>query len=50
MQGVYKKKIWGNSLVIQWLRLCAFIAKGIGSTPGWGAKIPQAAQHGQKKK
>ena len=35
--------------MIQWLRLCAFIAKCTGSIPGHGAKIPQAAQHGQEK-
>ena len=29
----------GNFLVVQWLGLCSFIAKG----PGWGTKIPQAA-------
>ena len=25
-------------------------AKGLGSIPGWGAKMPQAMQCGQKKK
>ena len=35
----------GNSLVVQWLGLCTFTAKGLGSIPGWGTKIPQ---HGQK--
>ena len=40
----------GNSLAVQWLRLCAFIAMGPGSVPGWGAKILQAAWRGQKKK
>ena len=30
----------GNSLAVQWLRLCAFIAKDTSSTPGWGTKIP----------
>ena len=29
-------------------RLCAPNAGGIGSIPGWGTKIPQAAQHSQK--
>ena len=28
----------------------ALTAKGLGSIPGWGARIPYAAQHSQKKK
>ena len=28
--------------MVQWLGLCAFIAKGLGSIPGQGTKIPQA--------
>ena len=39
-----------NSLVVQWLGLCAVTAEGAGLTPGWGTKIPQAAQLGEKKK
>ena len=35
--------------MVQWLGLHAFIAKGTGSIPGWGTKIPQAAQSDQKK-
>ena len=38
------------SLVAYWLRLCTFTAKGAGLIPGWGTKIPQVTQHGQKKK
>ena len=38
-----------NSLAVQWLRLCACIAKVPGSIPGWGTKISQAARHSQKK-
>ena len=34
----------GNSLAVQWLGLHAFTAKGPGSIPGWGTKIPQALQ------
>ena len=30
----------GNSLVVQWLELHAFIAKGPGSISVWGTKIP----------
>ena len=37
---------WGNSLVVKWLGLQASIARGMGSIPGWGTKIPQATgQH-----
>ena len=28
--------------VVQWLAFCIFTAKGLGSTPGWRTKIPQA--------
>ena len=40
----------GNSLAVQWLGLCAFIAEGVGSIPGRGTKILQAARCGQKRK
>ena len=46
----FKIHFGGNSLEVQWLELCAYIAEGPGSIPGWGAKIPQAARHSQKKK
>ena len=36
-----KKSPNGNSLVVQWLGLCAFTAGGTGSIPGWGTKISQ---------
>ena len=32
----------GNSLAIQWLGLCDFIAKDPSLIPDWGTKIPQA--------
>ena len=38
----------GTSLVVQWLRICASTAGGMGSIPGWGTKIPHAAQSSQK--
>ena len=38
----------GNSLVVQWLGLCTFSAKGVGSVPGRGTKILEAAGCGQK--
>ena len=35
------KLIPGTSLVIQWLRLCAFNVGGMGSIPGQGTTIPR---------
>ena len=32
----------GNSLVVQWLRLCILTAKDLGSIPGQGTKTLQA--------
>ena len=40
----------GTSLVVQGLGLHACIAGDVGSIPGRGTKIPQAAQLGQEKK
>ena len=31
-----------TSLAVQWLRLHASAAGGVGSIPGWGTKIPHA--------
>ena len=42
--------IWGTSLAVQWLRLCASTAVGAGSIPGQGTKSPHAAWCSQKKK
>ena len=39
----------GNSLVAQWLGLNTLTARGSELFSGWGTKIPQALQHGQKK-
>ena len=36
--------------MIQWLGLCSFTAEGMGSIPGLGTKIPEAAQLQPKKK
>ena len=47
---ILKKKSSGNSLVVQWLGLPAFTAKGAGSISGPRAKIPKTVQHGRKKK
>ena len=38
-----KNKPLGNSLAVQWLGLQAFIAKGAGSVPDRGTKVPQAS-------
>ena len=38
----------GTSLAVQWLRLRASTARGMGSIPGQGTKIPHATWHGQK--
>ena len=45
-----QKLLGGTSLAVQWLRLCVSTAGGMGSIPGWGPKIPHAAQRGQRKK
>ena len=37
-----------NCLVVLGSGLHTFTAKGLGSVPGWGTKITQAAWHGQK--
>ena len=36
--------------MVQWLRLRASNAWGVGSIPGQGTKIPHATRHGQNKK
>ena len=41
--------IW-NSLMVQYLGLCALSAKGLGSIPVLETRILQAMQHGQKRK
>ena len=45
--SVLKKKYWEFPGSVQWLGLCAFTAEGLGSIPGRGTKIPQAARRGQ---
>ena len=39
-----------TSLVVQWFRFCASKARGMGSIPGGGIKIPRTKLHSQKKK
>ena len=45
----YQRVLPGTSLAVQWLRLHASTAEGEGSIPGWGTKIPHAAQCSQNK-
>ena len=45
---VSKKVLPRNSLAVLWSGLHTFTAKGLGSIPGWGTKITQAAWQGQK--
>ena len=40
--------VLGTSLAVQWLRLCASTAGGMGLIPGWGTKMSHATWHGQK--
>ena len=49
-EGGVKNNSPGNSLAVQWLRLHAFTAEGLGLIRGRGTKIPQATWHGPKKK
>ena len=44
--SVWEDKILeiGVSLVAQWLRLHASTARGTGSIPDWGTKIPHATE------
>ena len=58
-QEVHETFLWGNSLTttilgisraVLWLRILAFIAGGMGSIPGQGAKIPYAMRYSQKNK
>ena len=46
---ILKENVTGNSLAVRWLGLCAFTAKGPGSKPGQGTKIPQAARRPKKR-
>ena len=39
-----------NSLVVWWLRLCAFTAESQGLIPDGGNKVLKTVQHGQKKR
>lgn len=39
-----RRSLPGTSLVVQWLRVCASGAEGVGSVPSQGAKTPQNRQ------
>ena len=45
---IFKKS--GTSLVVEWLRLCAPNAGGMGLNPGLGTKIPPPTRCSQKKR
>ena len=47
---MFKKIHYWNSLARQWLELCLFTAKGLGSIPGQGTKILQTSMNGRKNK
>ena len=51
-RGWHESRTQGQmtSLVVQWLRLCASNAGGMGLIPGQGTKIPHTRQLGQKGK
>ena len=49
-QKISKECFYASSLAVQWLRLYASTAGGMGSVPGQGTKIFQAARQGQKEK
>ena len=48
--GLSKQKADSTSLAVQWWRLCASDAGGMGLIPGQGTKILQAVQCRQKEK
>ena len=43
-----KSRFW-TSLVVQWLRLCASTAEGVGSIPGWGSSTCHVVRPKKKK-
>ena len=49
-QRFVKKNTWETSLPVQWLRLYASIAGGVGFIPGQGTKILHTKWPNQKKK
>ena len=49
MFNILKLVTVGTSRAVQWLRLCASTAGGMGSIPGWETKTPHVVWHGQNK-
>ena len=49
MESYHLRLLPGVSLVVQWLRLHASNAGGMGSIPGQGTKIPHASRPKKKK-
>ena len=51
MKKIFKLSVFGTSLVVQWLNLCASTARGVGSIPVQGTKIhmPYSAAKKQNK-
>ena len=47
---INKNKYEETSLAVQWLRLHASSARGMGLIPGWGTKTPHAMSCSQKMK
>ena len=51
MKGSWSRRYQiGTLLAVQWLRLHASTARGMGSITGWGTMIPHAAQCSQKRR
>ena len=48
-KAVIMQSVWSTSLAVQWLRLPASTAGGMGSIPGEGTKILHVTQRDQKK-
>ena len=45
--SLFRIKDLKNSLVVQWLGICAFTGKSAGSVPDWGTEILQVKQRGK---
>ena len=48
-KALYQVRLW-EFPDISLVRTLCFHCRGLALIPGWGTKIPQAAQHGKKKK
>ena len=43
--STFLKLFCADILAVQWLRLSAATARGVGSMPGWGTTIPHASRN-----